>query len=303
MKDIQNPKYRDLFDYTGTFSNSFDFDPTKAYDPINNYLLAQLCGLSYKDKEEIRSQILQWNNNSQFKLRTPIIRDIDSFRYIVIGNDDFIIIVFRGSDNLSNWLADFDITMVPFDNNSKNLVHQGFRDSVLSMQNKINKDIAKMKNNNQNIYITGHSLGGSQAILSGFMCKSLLKFAYVTTFGEPKVGDYNLCSLFNLSLNSSPASKKSRIYRNVNSYDPVPYLPTNYLFKMYYHEGLFYLYSATNNNNLYEIELNNILFDNNIMDMPDNQEELLQFNVNRHSINEYIFNAEANKTNPVFGKY
>lgn len=300
MDTITKLQSRDVFQFEGNFSTKFNFQKVSTYDPVNNYLMAQLCGLSYKTKAEISDQINLWEKNTKnLKLRL-VIKDVDSFRFIVVATEDYIIVCFRGSDNFDNWLSDFNIKMVPFNNSATRLVHKGFYDSVISMRKKLDKVINKLKTNKQNVYVTGHSLGGAQAIISSFVCSELSEFTNVTTFGEPKIGNLDLVDFMNRKLNSSPPSKNSRIYRNVNGLDPVPYLPISYWFKLYHHESFFYLY-APEVGTKYEIESSRDSFSGReLIDIPKDQNDVLGWNIIHHSITDYIDNAETNKSNPVF---
>lgn len=297
MKTASKIELQHIFKYDGTYTKTFDFKATDHYDPINNYLMAQLCGLVYDTEEEIILQVNKWNKNTpSLKLKLTIV-DIDSNRFMVVSNDIFLIVVFRGTQNMENWLSDFDIALVPFQNNQDLLVHQGFYQSVLDMGSKLEKIVSNHQKNDQKVYLTGHSLGAAQAILSAFVYSELETFSNVYTFGEPKIGDWGLTKHFNLHLNSSPPSYSSRIYRNINSMDPVPYVPIFYGLRFYYHEGLFYLFAPTIGAK-YVIETTGDLGNERIIDLP--QKELLGWNPIHHAIGDYIENAAANKQNNVF---
>tara|TARA_R110002167_G_scaffold247308_10_gene452920 strand:- start:1273 stop:2193 length:921 start_codon:yes stop_codon:yes gene_type:complete len=293
-------QYPSVFQYEGPFSTTFDYQKVDTYNPINNYLLAQLCGLIYQTTVQIRAQIDQWNQDTPSLKLKLVVEDIGSFRFIVVSNEAYIIVCFRGTDSFENWLSDFNIALEPFKNDQQQLVHKGFYNSILAMNDKLNAIILKVRKNGQYIYLTGHSLGGAQAILSGFVCSQLANFTSVTTFGEPKIGNWALTAHLNHSLNSSPPSNKSRIYRNINGMDPVPYLPIFYGLTFYLHEGLYYFFAA-NVGDEYRIEkTENTLVQSAVTDLPQNQYEILDWSYIHHAITDYIKNAEANKNNLVF---
>lgn len=289
-----------VFQYEGPYSPQFNFQSVNTYSATNNYLLAQVCGLIYNDESDIQNQVNEWNSQDPSLRLTVDVEDIDDFRFMALSNDDFLIVAFRGSSNLANWLTDFDIILMPFENNENALVHQGFYLSVLLMQEKLQQVVNMRRNKDQPVYITGHSLGAAQAILTAFTCPELQDFVNVTTFGEPKVGDSGLTVLFNAALNSCPASKESKIFRNVNGWDPVPSVPIFYGTHLYYHEGYFYLY-AKSDGDMYEIRQTHRPFDAAIIGgLPEGQSALPQWHIYYHSIGLYISNALANVNNPVF---
>ncbi|TPN81746.1 lipase family protein [Aquimarina algicola] len=297
---IQDPVGAQVFGYNGEYSSSFNFQNVNTYNSINNYLFAQLCGLIYADIESINKQVEQWNAKSSSLNLIVDVKDVDSFRFMVLSNQDFVIVVFRGSSNLANWLTDFDIILTPFENMENNLVHQGFYLSVLSMLDELQEVITERKNNAQNIYITGHSLGAAQAIISAFACPSLFDFVSVTTFGEPKIGDSGLITSFNLKLQSCPPSGQSKLYRVVNGWDPIPSLPLFYKTQFYYHEGCFYLYAKSEGDH-YDIKNTSIPLNPDLIDhFPMGQQEILEWRIDYHAIGLYISNALANIDNNVF---
>lgn len=267
------------------FSKSFDFKPKADYDPNNNYLFAQFCGLTYKSSVEIDQQIRHWNASRTRSLIHHELVDMDSFRYVLLHCDDWMIIAFRGSDNFMNWVTDFNMWLVPFQG-GKGLIHKGFYDSVKLMEESIDKLVSKHRDNNQPIYITGHSLGGAQASIAAFVCKELNGFHYISTFGEPKICNEQLANYFNGFLNSSSPSGKSRIFRQLNGWDPVPTVPPGFS-----HEGEFYLYcSSPGDYYTTQLQLRGL----------EEEEELSYMYLNRHSIELYVDNAFANKSKSPF---
>ncbi|MBP2143882.1 hypothetical protein J2127_001051 [Methanococcus voltae] len=104
------------------------------------------------------------------------------------------------------------------------------------MERAINSILKLVRTNNQKIYITGHSLGGAQALLSAFVCDSLKDFERITTFGQPRVGDKNFAKWVTEKIQND-AKNKSKYFRVVNKYDPVANLP----YWGYYHCNNFYL--------------------------------------------------------------
>ncbi len=277
------------------YNTDFDFDGTKNYNPGNNYQLAELCSLVYQEDAIIKSQIEKWNNHDKHLNLKLDIFNKDSFRFMVLSNQNFVILIFRGTVNLENWLTDFDTKQVPF-KKGRGKVHQGFYDSILELEPYINNIITKRCTENQDLYITGHSLGGAQATIAAMQCESLKSFTNITTFGEPKIGNAEFINFVNGSLNSDIPSGKSRLFRQVNQYDPVPYVP----FFSYYHEGGFYIYSNFYNQ-LYQIEITPKAssIDEYLNTIP-NEEAMFKFNINNHSMSVYLEKAKKNIDDWIF---
>jgi len=291
-----------VFRFKGDYPSIFDYRNTTDYDPKNNYLNAILSALVYEEKTVIKKQIDAWSHETPSLGLEHIVQDVGQFRFMVVYNDDYIIVVFRGTDSASNWFVDFEFSMVPFENNENLLVHKGFYDSVLSMRDCLNKIVKEKVNNKQQLYLTGHSLGGAQATIAAFVCEELKGFTNISTYGEPKIGNFDLTASFNKQLNSSPSSKNSRLYRVVNSLDPVTFLPYFYFFNFYYHEGFFYIFSEKEGAK-YKIENVGRGIDAP-MDVPNQLEGVALATIDTpHSISLYIQNALANVENQIWKKY
>ena len=282
------------------FSETFDFQHTSSYSPQNNYFLAQVCALSYETEEGIEAQVEEWEKNTSGLFLSVEVVDVSSDRFLILSNDAYLILAFRGSENIGNLLTDIDIILSPYENIESLLVHEGFYTSVLQMRQLLGEALRKYHKPGQTVHITGHSLGGAQAVLSAYLIPELENFDNLTTFGCPKIGDSNLTALFNESLNSSPVSNESRIYRFVNKYDPVPYVPIFYGFNFYYHPGFFYLYSAEEGTP-YRIESTSRLYQQekgeDLIPIP---EVIFGSSLNYHAISLYVANAKANLNNPIF---
>jgi len=130
-------------------------------------------------------------------------------------------VVFRGTTNIDNWIANADFAHVsPYSNIPTAFVHQGFYEDYKSMkgavQSALNSVIAHQ--NVTEVYFTGHSLGGALATLAAYdLAPSLRIPSNVYTYGSPRVGNQVFTDAwYKLFPNS---------IRVTNMDDPVPHLP------------------------------------------------------------------------------
>ncbi len=114
---------------------------------------------------------------------------------IVYLGDDIITIVFSGTLLLSQWSTDFDYIQVAPEKlhsyQEGELVHKGFYNAYIEFQEKI-LEILNSYNNQFDLIVTGHSLGGSLSTLcaSDLFSRNLLtrtKTHY--SFASPRVGN------------------------------------------------------------------------------------------------------------------
>eukprot|EP00455_Lapot_gusevi_P029524 TRINITY_DN3161_c0_g1_i3.p1 TRINITY_DN3161_c0_g1~~TRINITY_DN3161_c0_g1_i3.p1 ORF type:complete len:381 (-),score=125.94 TRINITY_DN3161_c0_g1_i3:86-1228(-) len=141
------------------------------------------------------------------------------------GNDE-IIVAFRGTQkNLFQWLGNLDFLNVDFYPQACPgcQVHEGFYErwnEVIDVTlNAIQQ--AKQELPNANIYITGHSAGGTSAVLTAAylaLSQPQLKPTAVYTFGAPRVGNIEF-------KNTVLAALPDVFFRVIRSGDPIPYVP------------------------------------------------------------------------------
>lgn len=297
-----------------TTVDNFLFCNINNYNPRDNYDFAYLCKLIYDTEDEIDDQVKKWQKSDSslkykvFDIKHQILsledEELKGFldntsRFMVLYNQHFIILVFRGSSNLTDWMKNFKTWKTDF-KEGEGKVHKGFYQTVINMKTQINKTILGIRDNNQNIYITGHSLGGAQALLSAFVCKTLNNFVNITTFGQPRVGDKKFSIWANPNLHGG-GNNKSKYFRFVNKYDPVTAVPYN----GFYHCGDYYL-------NCNKKKKYSIVTDFKMEEMPElmteNSEfpdlESLDFQgipfIQNHYATLYLENALRNITNNIF---
>ena len=142
-----------------------------------------------------------------------------------------LIVAFRGTEFLHEWLDDFDFIPAPYAPiPGRGTVHQGFQLVYYSiranLRNLVQQNAAKCKE----LLITGHSLGGALCPLAApdlliDVAENLSPVVY--TWAEPRVGHDDFVTFFNTHVNVC--------YRIVNVWDVVPHLPPD--LAGYEHEG------------------------------------------------------------------
>lgn len=99
-----------------------------------------------------------------------------------------IFLIFKGSSSINDYLTDANILLVKNEKINGN-IHQGFNKMMFDdhVYEKICKKIEDFKRKffDENIYVSGHSLGGALSILFS----SLYKKCTNISFGSPRVGD------------------------------------------------------------------------------------------------------------------
>jgi predicted lipase len=144
--------------------------------------------------------------------------------------DGSIVIAFRGTEGLEEWLLDFDFFPVPFADCKGCEVHQGFyagwqalKPSMLASLAEYNAASAPA------IYVTGHSLGAAMANVAAYdLLHSFPNYQWSDfyNFGQPRIGnDAYSASYTALVTNRSATNAGQSAYRVVHHQDPVPQLP------------------------------------------------------------------------------
>jgi len=148
-----------------------------------------------------------------------------------------LVVSFRGTQTLGEWLADFDFVAIPYEavEHAGN-VHMGFQLVYHAVRNSVAQLVSQaVAAGCENIWITGHSLGAALALLCApdllsNVSKTIVPGLY--TFAGPRVAQSDLLA---------PGFQQffdgliPLCYRVVNRWDKVPDLPPKIVF--YEHLG------------------------------------------------------------------
>lgn len=130
-----------------------------------------------------------------------------------------IVLSFRGSATIRNYITDINILLVPFGSCPGCAAHAGFVTAWKEPRKAIIAaiDTALAKNPSYKLIITGHSLGGAVATLAAADLRGLGYAADLFTYGSPRTGNRQLAEYV-----SGQTGITARVTR-IN--DPIPRLP------------------------------------------------------------------------------
>ncbi|CAM4455326.1 lipase family protein [Paenibacillus tarimensis] len=143
---------------------------------------------------------------------------IGSFGF-VLESEDTVIVAFRGTVTVSDWMADLNAKQVKYRPvRDGGATHAGFTAIYMSMRDQLRKSLAPLIDGRQ-LYVTGHSLGGALAALAApdIAANTSGRPPVVYTFGAPRTGDPAFARMFNRSI--------PHMHRVYNTRDIVPHVP------------------------------------------------------------------------------
>ena len=216
------PPYPDYPYFDGARDYPFRHAETK-FDMVNAWWLIESSTLAYA-KEEFVSPRFYNAGLTEVKFFTG-----NSTQCFVANNEDFAIIVFRGTElrrrtgatDWSNVIADIeaDANIILTDSGQGGNVHKGFKDALDEVWKTegLFQYISSKDTPNRTIWFTGHSLGAALATLAA---SRYGKVHGLYTFGSPRVGDAAFKKNFRINT-----------YRFVNNKDIVTRVPPPILYE------------------------------------------------------------------------
>jgi triacylglycerol lipase len=171
---------------------------------------------------------LKKDTDKLIKIRELYIKENpDIFGIIWKDNDNNLFIIFRGTQNIAEWIKDSHTSQNIFTKSIKNTnyqlrlyntqnspqIHAGFLEIYYEIKKDINNIITQTKPNK--IIIAGHSLGAGLSVICGLDLSDLNVVVY--NFGCPRVGDENFVNYIN--------QQNLTIFRHANSSDVITTIP------------------------------------------------------------------------------
>lgn len=143
-----------------------------------------------------------------------------SFQAFVGSNEKYVVVSFAGTSDVVDYLTDvtFASKPEPFPG-IPGRVHTGFVNVLEKSWPQLLELVKKHNGSQKPVILTGHSLGGAQAVLSATRLALLgYKIDSLYIYSVPRVGDKNYAQFVSRLF-------PNRIYRFVNNEDVVPRLP------------------------------------------------------------------------------
>lgn len=229
-----------LFSFPVHFKYAFaDYSEETALSALN------FSKVSYCNADLIRNwTCAACRNESAFVLKGLFENKTEGTLAFAGTSEGKIVVAFRGSLNIANWVDDIKYWGTPYPNASCEncLVHRGFFDAFESLRAQVRQALHELIVSEPNfpVLITGHSLGGALALLTAVdlmssppVVPSLQGGNYPSvqlyTFGKPRVGN----PAFVQWVKTLFRSGSHESYRAVHRKDIVPHLPP--LFMGYVH--------------------------------------------------------------------
>jgi triacylglycerol lipase len=214
------------------------FNPlAKTFNAANALLLAEASEVVYSSQAAACALMAERGlTNFRWIDLSGIFQDLHAF---AASNDDFAILVFRGTASVHDWMTDVYATPVRFSwifqgGPEVGEVHAGFGHALSDGWAKVVDAVravapvpplmeTKSVDARRTLWITGHSLGGALASLAG-AAFSLLPDGVIRpvsgiyTYGQPRIGLHDFCDNYGRLLTP-------RTFRMVNNKDLVPRVP------------------------------------------------------------------------------
>lgn len=166
------------------------FQNTDSYSLENAYLSLNASWLSHnRSLENKHAQLLNWG----FKRFKELPSEDFGTRGYVADHGEFILIAFRGTESRKDLFSNalFYQSEAPKYLGAKGAwMHQGMKNIYSGLRKEMNEILVEFDGKNKPIYLAGHSLGGSLAVIAALdLANSGADIKSVYTFGMPKIGN------------------------------------------------------------------------------------------------------------------
>jgi len=210
---------------------SMSLDDKVAGKASNALFLARACDLAYCAEPEGPSRF-----RSELGLEAKLI-SVDNTQVYVAGNDQAIVVAFRGSqapttlDGLKDWLLTNanNYLILPEGRSGTDFAaagvgarfHRGFLEALETVWGPMFAMVDQaLKTKDRPLWVTGHSLGGALALLAAWRFqRNFIPVGAVVTFGGPMIGKKTTSPSFEHEF-------PGKVFRYVDVEDVVPLLPS-----------------------------------------------------------------------------
>lgn len=178
------------------------------------HLLALVSQWAYRDESVGSTEALEEGRFSRCDYF-----QVNETRGMVVSNETDLVLAFRGSANLENWLR--NLNFLPVDRGYATL-HGGFAECFDEVRSDAWQLLSGHGLQTKRVWLTGHSLGGALAtILAAEFSRYASSVAGIYTFGQPCAGQQGFVDFFNHHY-------RGRCFRFVHGEDVVTRLPPGY---------------------------------------------------------------------------
>lgn len=211
------------------------------YFPANALWMARLSQAVYAsdqngspDHEAILAELHELDDG--FARVVPF--NANSSQACVIEHRDYVAAVFRGTDEIRDWLDNLNVIPVP---GPFGKVHKGFHDALMDVWPGMRQTIRSLRQGSPlPLWLTGHSLGGAMATIAASMLVHADEPFYgVYTFGSPRCGNQKFSRRYKTE------GAQARTHRFQNNNDIVTRVPARAM--GYRHVGEFVYISEEGN--------------------------------------------------------
>ncbi|MFH1800958.1 MAG: lipase family protein [Candidatus Omnitrophota bacterium] len=180
----------------------------------NACLLADLSELAYKPQSEIQAVLPSLNLSFEDFFNDPT----SGTQGFLAKNERAAFLLFRGTERDKPEDVIVDLLAWPASHPSGK-VHAGFQFAFNSVKSAVEKHFQKLQDFPVPVYVGGHSLGGSLAVLAAaYMIDKNIPVAGLYTFGQPRVGNAKFEKHY------APLIVEN-YYRFTNAQDLFPHVP------------------------------------------------------------------------------
>ncbi|CAN0311378.1 unnamed protein product [Pylaiella littoralis] len=228
-----------------------DLEATK-FSPHNAFYFATLSKIAYKPFKEAMGLVkgnstceglgfdrFYWFEAGEDARKSSFdaIHDTEAF---VAANDDMIVVVFRGTKEFPDWVANLKAWARSCSKawgfpDPTGGVHEGFNEGVDTVwqshggMQKVIKDLYNEQHKDRKLYIAGHSLGAALATITAarLAFEDDMKITAIYTMGSPRVFDNAAAANFDQTMNFGILMKE-KYFRCRNNNDIVTRVPPTY---------------------------------------------------------------------------
>jgi pimeloyl-ACP methyl ester carboxylesterase len=200
-------------------SSCFFFDENATgYTLENAMILADFAHLAYLNLNFVKNQLVQWDYTT-FEWLEDADTDTQAF---VAGNDDYLIVAFRGTSSGRDGLVDLNFFKTEAFG-GRGRVHRGFNGAVDGVWEALLESVSRLSGGKKKIFFCGHSLGAALAQLAAhrFALKEF-PVAHTYVFGSPRVGNRDFQAAYNELL-------QAKSFLHINNTDAVPKLAPRWI--------------------------------------------------------------------------